>query len=323
MIGPILSIFSGRCYRPRLLFRFLVHFTKLIYRLRRKTFSIDRDRFEAAAWVAKFSETKSGQHERSIELVVVSTSKDFDILPDSVNYARKALAPYQVTSTRIIVPNHDILSLKQMQFRFECPIEIIDESTLVSIEQFRELSETFRTRDTWVLQQLLKVQAVLNAKSDAVLILDSDTVLLRQRPWFSVDGSQILMPSMEYNAPYYQFLEKLKISSNVPEFTFISHHMLMQPTILSQALESCGLLNVNDLIKYICENSDKSVQSPICIEYELYGQYLYQKNPKEFFLERWSNLSISRQYSRRILRSRIAKFVLRIFYNSISFHSWS
>jgi hypothetical protein len=323
MIGPVLSFFSSRCYRPRLLFRFLVDFTKLIYRLRGRVLPIDRDRFEAAAWVAEFSETKSGQHERSIELVVVSTSKDFDILPDSVNYARKALAPYRVTGTRIIVPNRDILRLKQLEFQFESRIEIIDESTLVSKEQFRKLTETFGARDTWVLQQLLKVQAVLNAESDAVLILDSDTVLLRKRPWFSVNGSQILMPSMEYNAPYYFFLERLNISRNVPKFTFISHHMLMQPTILSQALDSCGLLNVNDLIEYICENSDKSVQSPICIEYELYGQYLYESSSKGFFLERWSNLSISRHHAHTILRSRIARFVLRIFYNSISFHSWS
>lgn len=323
MIGLIVSIFSSRSYRPRLAFRLLINFARVVNRLRGKTLIFDRDRFEAAAWVGKFIETESGQHDRFIELVVVSTSKDFDILPYSVNFARKALSRYQVTGTRIIVPNRDITKLQQMKLQFDNPIEIIDEGTLVSKEQFNMLNETFGDRSTWILQQLLKVQAVLGSTSNAVLILDSDTILLRQRPWFSASGSQILMPTMEYNPPYYQFLEKLNISKDVPDYTFISHHMLMQPTTLAQALESCGLLKLEDLVNYICQNADTSVQSSICIEYELYGQYLYQHHSKAFFLERWSNLSIARQHSRTILKSRITRFFLRNFYNSISFHSWS
>jgi len=323
MIGLILSVFSSRCFRPRRAFKVMIYLSKFAYRLRGKNLVIDSKRFEAAAWVAKFTETKSGLHERSIELVVVSTSKDFDILPDSVNYARKALVPYKIDGTRVIVPIRDISPLRHLETKFDSPIQIIDETTLISRSQFQKLTDAFGERDTWVLQQLLKVQAVLKSTSDAVLILDSDTVLLRPRPWFSNSGKQILMPTMEYNPPYYQFLKKLNISESVPEFSFISHHMLMQPKILIHILESHGLLDIDALITYICKNADTDVHSPICIEYELYGQYLYRNNPGGCFLERWSNISIARRHSRFILKSPIARLALRTFYNSVSFHSWS
>ena len=323
MIGPIVSIFSSRRYRPRTIFRSLVRFSRLWYRIGGRKLDFDSKRFEEAAWVAKTKENKSGSFDKSIELVVVSTLKDFDILPDSINYALRALRLYAISGTRVIVPSQDVVACKRLMMDFKLQVEIIDESDLISQKHFQKLTYVFGGRSTWVLQQLLKVQAVLTSKSDAVLILDSDTVLLRPRPWFSSVGNQILMPSMEYNAPYYQFLQKLRISELVPKYSFISHHMLMQPKILSHLLDSLDLSKIDAFINYICDNANTDVQSPVCVEYELYGQYLYKTEPKEYFLEQWSNISISRRHLGIILKSKFVKLTLRTFYNSVSFHSWS
>jgi hypothetical protein len=323
MIGPIVSVFSSRCYRPQILFKILVRLARLWHNTRGRELAFDSKRFEEAAWVAKYRENKSGHYEKSIELVIVSTSKDFDILPEAIHYAFRALKPYKVTGARVIVPGRDVVACKRLIMNTEYQVEIIDENDLISQRHFKKLTEVFGGRNTWVLQQLLKVQAVLTSKSDAVLILDSDTVLLRRRPWFSTTGDQILMPSMEYNESYYQFLNKLDISELVPKYSFITHHMLMQPKILSDILNSLALLDIDSFISYICRNADTNVQSPICIEYELYGQYLYNSAPMGYFLERWSNIPISRKHSSAILKSKFAKFILRAFYNSVSFHSWS
>lgn len=323
MIGPIVSIFSSRCYRPRTIFRLLIRFSRFWYLIRGTKLAFDSKRFEEAAWVAKFKENKSGSYNKSIELVIVSTSKDFDILPDSISYALRALRPYTISGARVIVPSRDVAACKQLMMDFKYQLEIVNESNLISQKHFQKLTDVFGHRNTWVLQQLLKVQGVLTSKSDAVLILDSDTVLLRPRPWFSSAGHQILMPSMEYNKSYYQFLEKLHISELVPKYSFISHHMLMQPKILSNLLNSLDFLKIDKFITYICDNANTKVQSPICIEYELYGQHLFKTEPSGYFLERWSNISISRRYSNVILKSKLAKLTLRTFYNSVSFHSWS
>ncbi len=323
MIGTIVSVFSSRCYRPRKIFRILVGFSRIWYRFRGRQLTFDSKRFEEAAWVSKYKENKSGNYNKTIELVIVSTLKDFDILADSINHALRALSPYKITGARVIVPSRHVASCRRLIADCESQVEIVDESDLVSQKLFHKLTEVFGSRNTWVLQQLLKVQAVLTSKSDAVLILDSDTVLLRPRPWFSSTGHQILMPSMEYNAHYYQFLQKLHITELVPKYSFISHHMLMQPRILCNLLNSLGLLEIDSFVTYICDNANTNVQSPFSIEYELYGQYLHKTEPKGYFLERWSNISISRKHSSTILKSKFAKSILRTFYNSVSFHSWS
>lgn len=323
MFALIVKIFSSRYFRPRLIFRVLVRFSRLWSRIRGTRLDFDLKRFEEAAWVAKSKKNKSGEYDKRIELVVVSTLKDFDILPYSINYALRALRPYTIAGVRVIVPSRDVTDCKRLMIDFKCQAEIVDESDLISQKHFEKLTTVFGSRDKWILQQLLKVQGVLTSKSDAVLILDSDTVLLRPRPWFSSTGHQILMPTMEYNKSYYEFLQKLNISELVPKYSFISHHMLMQPKILSHLLDSLDLLKIDAFINYICDNANTDVQSPVCVEYELYGQYLYKTEPKEYFLEQWSNISISKRHLGIILESKFIKLTLRTFYNSVSFHSWS
>ena len=126
MIGPIVSIFSSRCYRPRTIFRMLVRFSRLWCRIKGTKLAFDSKRFEEAAWVAKFKENKSGRYDKSIELVIVSTSKDFDILPDSINYAFRALRPYTISGARVIVPNRDVAACKKLMMDVKYQIEIVD-----------------------------------------------------------------------------------------------------------------------------------------------------------------------------------------------------
>jgi len=323
VIGPIVSAFSSRCYRPRFVFRFLVQLTRVLYAFKGQTLVFDAKRFERAAWVSRFRENKAGSFKKSVELVVVSTSKDFDILPNSVAYAIRALSAYQIYGIRIIVPERDLELCRNLFSSNNLEVSVVDESDLVNPELFRKISEVFKKRNTWVLQQLLKVSAVQKSKADSVLILDSDTVLLRPRPWFSASGAQILMPSYEFNSSYYEFLNTLGMSDKFPEHTFISHHMIMQPHILNHILKTVGLSTVEERVDYICEKSDLSNHSPICIEYELYGQSLIQGESKEYFLERWANISVPRKHSKLILNFPGIKKFLSLFYNSISFHSWS
>lgn len=323
MIGPIVSVFSSRCYRPRFVFRFLVHLTRVWYSIRGRKLIFDAKRFERAAWISNFREKKSGSFEKSIEIVLVSTSKDFDILPDSIDFAVNAVRKYQLQGIRIIVPERDLELCRKLLTPKHPNVSIVNEGDLVTHAKFSKLTKFFGNRNTWVLQQLLKVIAVQNSQADAVLILDSDTILLRPRPWFSSSGSQILMPSYEFNPYYYDFLNSLGISERIPENTFISHHMIMQPHILNRLLNNVGLAELDRLIDYVCEKSVRNVQSPICIEYELYGQSLINSDSEAYFLERWANLAVTRRHSKLVLNFPGLKKVLCLFYNSISFHSWS
>ncbi len=322
MFEIIIFFFSSRLPRSRWLFRLTLNLYANVYRIRGKDLRFDALRFENAIWVSG-SRIKYGSVNKTIELVVVSTSKDFDILYHSVTFALKAISGYRSGGVRIIVPSRDVEQCRLVFNNLSNLVTVVDESSIVSRSQFSVISNGFGARNTWVLQQLLKVRAVMDSKSDAVLILDSDTVLLRKRAWFDADGRQILMPTSEFNPPYYEFLNKLGISRAIPKYSFISHHMIMQPEVLRGILENVGLADLDNLIGYCVENSDRSVQSPICIEYELYGQSLFNKNRDKFFIAPWSNATIPKKYSELILNSQVLKFILTRSFNSISFHSWS
>ncbi len=323
LIKIILFLFSSRYFRSRHLFRYLVKLNNVWNRKFGQVINFDEKRFENSNWISSSVDRKSGYHDKSIELIIVATSKDFDILVHSVNYALKALSDFKSGGVRIVVPKLDIDQCKKMFVSNKEKIKIIDENTIVSSDQFNSLTRCFGTRDTWVLQQILKLQAVINSTADAVLVLDSDTILLRKRPWFDKQGRQVLMPSFEFNPPYYIFLNKLITCKVIPENTFVTHHMIMQPKILNKILSDLNLLNINSLIDYCCIHSDKTTPSPICIEYEIYGQYLALRNREAIFLAQWANATIPKKFSELILKSKVLRYVFSHLFNSISFHSWS
>jgi hypothetical protein len=267
---------------------------------------------------------QAGSFEKSIELVFVSIKKDFPVLVESIKFAKMSIGKYQYGGVRVIVPDLEVSECEALFLKAGLDeILVVPENTLISPDSVEMLRVTFKGRANWVLQQVLKVQAVLTSTSDASLIVDSDTLLLNKRPWFSPNGSQLLTPSYEYNAPYYYFLERLGISDSNPKHTFISHHMLMQNLELTKTFVALEWGDVHNMVEYICQNADTQLESPVCVEYELYAQSLLRRSPSKVHLGIWSNISISRTFLERVLNSKSVVFVLARYFHSVSLHSWS
>jgi hypothetical protein len=185
------------------------------------------------------------------------------------------------------------------------------------------LSSKFTGRYTWVLQQLLKVIAVSGSEAEAVLVVDADTILLRKRKWFNESGQQLLQPSEEFNSEYYSFLAQFGISKIPPEFSLVSHHMIIQPRILKRAVSELGVKDVQEIPQVLKTDLIIRSESPVCVDYELYGQYMLNFRREDVFLEQWANIGISVRYMETICNSRLLILLLKPFYNSVSFHSWS
>jgi hypothetical protein len=296
-----------------------LNFRKFINR--RISFNVKR--FKSAIDVEKI-DSKSGSFDKSISLVFVATSKDFDLLFHSLSFSLKAISDYRYLETMIIVPD---LQVEQCQMLIPDDgypnIRVFPESYFVRTELILKLRDSFGDRGNWVLQQLLKVQAVMYSRSDACLIVDSDTILTRKRSWFNSSGQQILCPTVEFHPPYYSFLNRLNICEIEPQNSFISHHMIMQKEYLSSALDLAGFSDLDNFVDYIIENSDKNTQSPICIEYELYAQFMVGHLQHMYWRGLWANVSLRKDYMHLVLKNRLIFAVLRLMFNSISFHSWS
>jgi hypothetical protein len=320
-----LNVFRSRLFLPKSLFVFGLGVISWIKHWRGRSLTIDRSRFISANWPhwIKIKKVEISVTQYPIEIVIVSTRKDFETLPTAIKYATRSLAVFNEVNVKVIVPPGDLVDCKSLVLSLVDNISVISEQDVIELEVLEILNEVFESRATWVYQQLLKTWHVKNSTSDYVLILDSDTILLRPRRWISSDGRQILMPSDEFNADYYLFLNKMGICSSDPVHSFITHHMIMQPKIVREILRRYSFDNVAVFVKYICENANLKTHSPICVDYELYGQYLFSHKKKSFFIEKWKNIGISRSFFTSIMESDIKIYFLKTLYDSVSFHSWS
>jgi hypothetical protein len=228
-----------------------------------------------------------------VEIVFVSTRKDFNSLEKSIPFAIEATSNQQSIAIKIIVPEADLLLCNQLVAKLDLQnAKVISENTIVPEHLISALRARFGWRTGWVLQQILKVECVKNSDFPGVLIIDSDTLLLNRRTWLKADSTQLLSASWEYNASYYHFLNKKGLVDIFPEFTFVTHHMLMQPKFLIEALNFMGWHSLELLVDYLIKESNPNDDSPFCIEYELYGQYMFKFHRDLVSLQKWSNISV-------------------------------
>ena len=327
MLPFFLHVFKSRLRPPSFFFNFGVLVISLVAKIRSLELEIDFNRFKSSQWILPRHDIRRKVQAKSqnlvIDLVFVVAKKDFEVLKFSLPNAFRSIPTNMRGNINLIVPRQDLSSCTILFKDEKLPIRIIDEEIMIQESDRQALKNKFGSRYTWVLQQLLKVAAVLHSESGATLIVDADTIPLRRRNWFNKYGQQILMPSDEYNSDYYLFLSQFGICKNPPEYTFVSHHMLIQRQYLVEALASLKISTTGELINLICNRIQINSQSPVCVDYELYAQFMLNRHPEEIALCRWSNISIPVKRLNHICKSSLRLRVLSLFYNSVSFHSWS
>lgn len=254
-----------------------------------------------------------------IEILFVVARKDAKFLSSSIKGALESTRCHTIISVTVICPGKDLVFFQGIADSIRESIQVMAEDEVINQVHLSRIKDTFGPRSGWVLQQLLKIYYAKNSKSPGILIVDADTILLRNRVWLDSNSVQILMPTWERHTPYYDFLRinSYKIGDNI--FSYISHHMLIQPKILREMLVNYGLDNLDVTIDKISKFSS-SGNSPFSIDYEMYAQYLIAVHPVLVRYEKWANFSVNN------LAENDLDTLLKIWknrYNSISAHSYN
>lgn len=257
---------------------------------------------------------------QKISLGIVSSSKDFKLLPYTIPLAINALGKSYSGETRLVVPSNQVESCReQVSILERSDIYFLSEDLLIDEKHRILIKNKFQNRYGWALQQFLKLAQILQSSSSVTLVLDADTLLLHPRKWFDENSKQILFPSWEFNPPYYKLLSRYGIGKEFPEFTFVTHHMIMQKSMILESFSRIDVRSIQDLIELVVRDAS-SEDSAFCIDYELYGQFLFNFQKESFYLEKWSNRSISRseitQLSLEEIRERFSGFA------SVSAHDY-
>jgi hypothetical protein len=128
------------------------------------------------------------------------------------------------------------------------------------------------------------------------------------------------MPSAEYHKPYYVLLHQLGITpTEIPAFTGVTHHMLMQLAVLEEILKMATVDTVENLFRKTCDLIDNSEQSSQSLDYELYAQGLLQITPEKVQIRRFCNITVERN---KETLEQVTEFLKTgSNYNSISMHN--
>ena len=258
-----------------------------------------------------------------IEILMVSKKEDFSVLKVSLEYSIK-MSVNPVSSITVIVPKNEVNLVKtflNVMAEFQ-KINVIPENKVVSKEVIELITKNRPDRFGWILQQVLVASYIINSRSEYILVVDADTVLLRPRIWVDKNSKQILMPTQELHKPYYDFLRSSSNLYGKTAISFMSHHLLIQVKIFKEIFEMFNGSVLTALQKAFAFSSPTE-SAPFDLKYEIYSQYLLLKHKGQLDLVKWGNLSLPRSDLNQFISSKDIKFSLTQRYNSVSFHSWN
>lgn len=202
-------------------------------------------------------------------------------------------------------------------------VEVLIDSDIIGKSALTRIRDAFGQRAGWAIQQIVRNRYIEDYAKYPVLVVDADTILCRERTWVFPNSSQVMTPTWEYNKKYYQFLKRYFRTPLRPLYTFVPHHMLIQPKLFRQANKAAGLTHLSTLIDAVSHQSQDRDQSSFCVIYEFYAQWLWKHHRSLVRLQRWGNISISRADVGSTANLEYIAHMKRLGYASVSIHSWS
>lgn len=309
--------------RPSRFILFMLFFRNVLFQLLQKQHrKISLKQFSHANNLPAGTDTFPGISYPMLEILFVSTEKDFSILPNSISAAVRSTSHHSEVKVVVIVPDKEVSLAKEQITNLIDGIEIQAESNYITEEQLESIRQRFKSRAGWVIQQILKVEYVSRSTAPGVLVVDSDTILLSKREWLTEDLRQILCPSWEWHEPYYAFLVRLGFDRRNLKHSFIAHHMLMQPKYMREARAFVAWQETDVLIRYLIDNADSNQSSPFCVEFELYAQFMLANYPEKVAVVKWSNIGIPRNALDIQSQVDMIQAELKDKFASVSLHSY-
>lgn len=215
----------------------------------------------------------------AIGIVIAVAEKDFRTARIALESALMS-SQNPVDEVIIVVPD----GRRRIAENFLEGVSILEEEEIISPQLMQAISRNHPPeRKGWIIQQVAGFQAALRSKNRGVLVLDSDTILLKKRAYITSSSLQILCFSHEYEPQYEYHAQKIwGPRRSYFGLSFVTHFQVMQPEILRAMFP-----NPESLRRWI-EEGDATLRSPIA-DYHSYGRFILDNFPERVFLARWGN----------------------------------
>ena len=171
-------------------------------------------------------------------------------------------------------------------------VTVVDESGLLSVRITDFITDNIpSSKQGWVKKQVLNMFFAYSSVEAGILSIDADTILLKPRIFLS-NQVQLLFPVVEFEESYAVTNHKTwGRHGRSFGISFISHHMLFQPTIIRAMFDEIGGFE-EATIKWL--NSSVSDGWIPIGEFDSYATWLLSRNPRRVKFAKWGNLRLSR-----------------------------
>jgi hypothetical protein len=221
-----------------------------------------------------------------LELFIPVAQKDWKALPMAIRAARRMLK-HPIRTVYVVGPEKPP---DWASFMHPSDVFLHDKEVTPVRRQDIDLRPGGKDRSGWILMQLIKLAAETVCRGEYILILDSDTLLLRPQR-FVKSGRVVLNVADESHGPYYAQINRMLPGLPIAPFSFVTHHQLMQATVLKELkaeIEKGG----KPWHKAILDTIDRNEQSGFS-DYELYGNFMYHRHHEAVHLEHFLNVGLS------------------------------
>lgn len=177
------------------------------------------------------------------------------------------------------------------------PVSFMHDSRIISDSILSTISTQVPIgRIGWIIQQVIKLKYSA-LSSYPVVVLDADTVFLRDTLFIDRNSRQLLQFSYEWHAEYerhYRNFLGARYKDSSFHMSFVTHYQVMQKDLVRQFLGVENEIDIDDRLLAWIKLADFSVDSPIS-EYHSYGRFLSDFFPNRFRIESWRNFDSRNQ----------------------------
>lgn len=236
------------------------------------------------------------------ELVLLTLERDLDVLAAGMSCIIRFLKPMRIT---LVASASCLEKARVMGFDAysSVPISFLDEDSAVPGLSLAEVKKTLSARGAgikragWYFKQFLLL--AYSTRPDTLeyyLAWDSDTIPVRDIPFFDAQGKVLVTMKDEYHVPYFETLARLTGLGKIAEGSFIAEHMMFERTLVLSLLDcimSGGLRTVQKggtfrdahfdggaFAQRILDCvADADLDQSGFSEYETYGTFVHASSP--------------------------------------------
>ncbi len=252
-----------------------------------------------------------------LDILIPTVEKDLDMLKICVAFARRNLMHPIKDIYIVAAPTEKTIACAQ-----ELGAIFVDETTVLPIQikdiYYFPAECKGCDRRGWLFQQFLKLSADEICVSEHVLVIDTDTLLVRPQIYI-YENRTIFHCSDEFHIPYRTVYKKMVGEAAKGPFSFVSHTTLFEKSKLKHFKNHIEQLHKMPWFQAIMSLMNKDEGSAHA-ENESYPQFVISHYPNSFIQLYFFNEGYNRQKYLPLLLN--GELKLDPYIKTVSFHSY-